>query len=281
MLVILNPGIYTTIQDRGRFGGSHLGIPISGAMDNTSAEMANLILGNTRNSSLLECTYSGPRIEFLSPTLIAIVGADIPAFLNDHPVDTCCAQPIKPGDRLSFGRSKNGCRIYIAVKGGLQGRVLYNSQSTCITAGILERLKKGDKISYKPYDAVPTSTVSLIRDLSNRCIKIYKGPEFNKVSEVQIQQILSSQFYIKPESNRMAFRIDHSLNLGHEISIHSSGTLPGTVQITPSGEMIILMRDAHTTGGYPRIFQLSQKAIDDLSQIPIGQAFQFDLAQDL
>lgn len=277
MLTIIKAGIYTTVQDNGRHYGSHLGIPISGAMDRQSAEMANLILGNNVKDALLECTIIGPVIDFQSPTLIAIVGADIPAFLNDVPLDTLKAIPIKSGDTLSFGKIQMGCRFYIAVKGGILSEVVFGSKSVCLTSHILKQIKKGDQLSYESRNETKTPAVSLTRIIGNHKLKVSKGPEFSILLENQISEIFNTKFFILPESNRMAYRVRHSLDLSHSHSILSSATLPGTVQLTPSGELIILMRDAQTTGGYPRIFQLSDKAINDLSQLMAGEYFTLEM----
>jgi len=277
LLTLLKAGIYTTVQDRGRFFGSHLGIPISGAMDHQSAELANLILGNDRNDALLECTYTGPVIAFHTPTLVSIVGARIPAFLNDRLIDTSKAIQISQEDQLSFGKVEQGSRFYIGVKGGILSSKIYNSRSTCTTANILSQLKKGDQLEYKSYTNDQNSAVTIKRVLGNRSISVFKGPEFSILSSKRIQELFDAKFSLNPESNRMAFRINHALNLSHSHSIFSSGTLPGTVQLTPSGELIILMRDTQSTGGYPRILQLTEDSINDLSQLMPNEGFTLTL----
>ncbi|MEM9545808.1 MAG: biotin-dependent carboxyltransferase family protein [Bacteroidota bacterium] len=278
MLTLLKAGIYTTVQDQGRFMGAHLGIPISGAMDRKSADFVNLILGNDRNDAMLECTYTGPTIKFHTPTLIAIVGAQIPAFLNKHPLDTSRAIRIHSNDVLTFGKMEKGSRFYIGVKNGIQSQSIYQSRSTCTTAGILYQLKNGDQLSYQSYSNAQNSSVSIRRPLGNNKIAANKGPEFEILSASSQKTIQKESFSILPSSNRMAFRIHHNLQLAHAISILSSGTLPGTVQLTPSGELIILMRDTQTTGGYPRILQLTEESINDLAQLKVGEYFNLVLS---
>ncbi len=279
MLTLRKAGIYTTVQDNGRFFGAHLGVPCSGAMDRRSAEIANLILGNNINDALLECTFIGPIIDFHAPSLIAIVGAKIPAFLNDNSINTSRAIKIKMGDTLSFGKIEKGCRFYIGIKGGILSESVFNSKSVCLTGNILKQLKNGDTLSYKTYTDIKTSSVSIKRILGNNILEVFKGPEFSILNNSAQKEIFGANLFILPGSNRMAYRVDHVLDLSHSYSIHSSGTLPGTVQLTPSGDLIILMRDTQTTGGYPRILQLAEEAINDLSQLMPGEDFALNLIE--
>ncbi len=253
--------------------GAHLGIPVSGAMDRKSADLVNLILGNDRNDAMLECTYTGPTILFHKSTMIAIVGAQIPAYLNGSPVDTSRALTIQTDDQLTFGRMEKGSRLYIGVKGGVKSPIIYQSRSTCTTAAILSQLKNGDQLTYQSYTTSQTSSVSIRRTLGNNQIRVNKGPDFNVLPMKSLKEIEAAVLSILPSSNRMAFRVKHNLDLSHSISMLSSGTLPGTVQLTPSGELIILMRDTQTTGGYPRIFQLTEESINDLAQLKVGEPF--------
>lgn len=277
MLTIIKAGIYTTVQDTGRFSGAHLGIPISGAMDKKSAHLANLTIENNEDDALLECTFVGPTIQFLQPTIIAIKGAKTTAYINNHIIDTSSSIRINAGDILSFGKMENGCRTYIAIKGGIQSEVIFGSRSTCITAGILTPLRKGDQLIYIPTAQPLSFDLSMNRALGNSTLTAFKGPEYSILNESQKRELLTTTFTISPSSNRMAYRVRHTMNLSHTESILSSGTIPATVQLTPSGELIFLMRDAQTTGGYPRILQLSEDSICDLSQLHPNDQFSIQL----
>jgi len=277
LLTLLKAGIYTTVQDAGRFSGAHLGIPISGPMDGQSARLANLILENEENDALLECTFVAPTLEFQKPTLIAIKGASTTAYINNQIIDISTAIPIKAGDVLSFGKMEKGCRCYITIKGGIQSEVIYGSRSTCITAGILKPLKKGDHLDYHPYIDEPKTSITLNRVLGNTTFTVTKGPEFSILNTKQKRALFSEKFSVLPSSNRMAYRVQHSIDLTHNHSILSSGTMPGTVQLTPYGGLVFLMRDCQTTGGYPRIFQLTEESICDLAQLSPNEKFSIQL----
>lgn len=279
MLTFLKAGIYTTVQDAGRFSGAHLGIPISGPMDAQSAKLANLTLENSENDALLECTFEGPTIKFHEPTFIAIKGAAITVYLNDKIIDHSGAIQVIAEDTLSFGRVEKGCRFYIAVKGGIQSDVVFGSRSTCLTAGILKPMAKGDQLNYKPYSEVSVTSFSLNRIVGNSILNVSKGPEFSILNAAQKNQLLAGNYTILPSSNRMAYRVKHSIDLAHSYSMLSSGTLPGTVQLTPSGDVICLMRDTQTTGGYLRILQLTEEAICDLAQLAPNEIFKLKLIE--
>jgi len=273
LLTVLKAGIYTTVQDNGRFLGAHLGIPSSGPMDRRSADLANLVLNNDNNDALLECTFTGPTIQFHEPTTIAVQGAATTVMINGKNIDSTHPIQILSGDILSFGRFEKGCRIYIAISSGIMSELVYGSRSTSTTAGILQSIKKNDQLIYTPNSQGPVSPISIKRTLGNTILNALAGPEFEVLHPSQKKQLQNTQFCILPNSNRMAYRISHNLDLGHTHSMLSSGTIPGTIQLTSSGEMIFLMRDCQTTGGYPRILQLTEKSINDLSQLMPSQLF--------
>ncbi len=269
---ILKPGLYTTIQDCGRHNVSHLGIPISGAMDAQSANLANILLGNDKTDSILECTIIGPSVQFSQSTNIAITGANVDIFLNDIKVKGNEIINIQTEDILHFGKLSSGCRFYIAIDGGFQSEKIAESRSVCITSQILGLLKKGDSISYPK--SKRKSSVSIIpKKTISSTLEVYEGAEYAILGQ-QSKEFFLQKYIILPLSNRMAYRVDHNIQYTHNHTILSSGTLPGTVQLTPSGEMIFLMRDAQTTGGYPRIFQLTEESICRLSQLNAGGSFQ-------
>ncbi|MDF1695206.1 MAG: biotin-dependent carboxyltransferase family protein [Saprospiraceae bacterium] len=268
----------TTIQDLGRFYGAHLGIPISGPMDRKSAMLANLTLNNEENDAVLECTFIGPTLQFDERTVIAIKGAQVSVLINNELVSSSSIIYMQENDVLSFGKIEKGCRFYIAVKGGFQTEEIYGSRSTCYTAGILKPLKKEDTISYFPYHNTIDTQLSISRKFGNTHLHVSKGPEFTILSPIQQKLLMEHNFTILSQSNRMAYRVTHALNLRHNHSILSSGTLPGTVQLTQGGDIICLMRDTQTTGGYPRILQLSEKSQDDLAQLKAGERFTFTLS---
>lgn len=282
MIQILKPGFYTTIQDMGRFNYQHYGVPIAGSMDKYSATYANKVLGNDQSCAVLEITMTGPTLKFKADTQIVISGADISPLLNNEPIRNNEVFTITKNSTLSFGQLNKGFRAYLAVDGGFNCPEKLNSRSTYPPVTDYGPLVKGmalpiqtnikDQklpIKEKEYD---------VTVLTANVLNVYKGPEFDGLSSKEQKLLTTTTFEIDNRHNRMAYYVSplipNTLN-----PILTSPVLPGTVQLTPSGQLIILMRDAQTTGGYPRILQLSETAINCLSQKSAGHTFKFKIVE--
>nr|WP_297788542.1 biotin-dependent carboxyltransferase family protein [uncultured Allomuricauda sp.] len=278
MLKVLKAGLYLSVQDLGRFGHRDIGVPIAGAMDTESVKKANLLLENDENDAVLEITMTGPTLQFDADTYISLSGAHIVATLNNEPVDNFTVIKIGKGDILSYGRLEKGFRGYLAIKGGFQSKMLLDSRSQFYPVTQSARLKDGDEIPYEEttsYDP-KISEVKIEDHFEHEVLKVYKGPEFSLLTDGQLAEIFTKTFTVSKENNRMAYQLAE-LILGHSYSMLTSGTLPGTIQLTPAGRMIILMKDGQTTGGYPRILQLSEESIAVLAQKKYGDALKFKL----
>ncbi|MGN7514036.1 MAG: biotin-dependent carboxyltransferase family protein [Allomuricauda sp.] len=278
MLKVLKAGLYLSIQDLGRFGHRDIGVPIAGAMDVESVKKANLLLENDENDAVLEITMTGPTLQFDTDTYISLSGAHIVATLNNEPVDNYTVIKIGKGDILSYGRLEKGFRGYLAVKGGFQSKKVLDSRSQFYPVTQAARLKDGDEVPYEETtDYTPKITeVKIEEHFENTTLKVYKGPEFSMLSDAQLTEIFARPYTVSKENNRMAYQLSELIT-GHSHSMLTSGTLPGTIQLTPAGRMIILMKDGQTTGGYPRILQLSEESIAVLAQKKYGDELKFKL----
>ena len=279
MLRVLNPGIYTTIQDLGRYNYRSYGVPVSGALDNYSAKFANLLLGNNENDAVLEVTMNGS-FQFTKETVLCIFGADLDATLNDNPL--MCHHPVKVEQDaiIKFNVPKLGVRAYLAVKGGFLNKPVLGSRSLFKEITKKYRLQKDDEIFYEPYLIEKTESHSAIKidntHFESQTIEAYQAPEFDRLNKEQQNFLETTVFTISKESNRMGYRLEEQLrnSLG---AILTSAVLPGTVQLTPSGQLIVLMRDCGVTGGYPRVLQLTHDAIDKLAQKKPNDRFSFKI----
>lgn len=278
MIKVLKPGFYSSVQDLGRFGSQQYGVPISGVMDSLAAELANTLIGNSKNDAVIEMTMIGPVLEFRSNTLICISGADMSPMLNKTEVKLNKVIHVETRDILSFGKLKQGFRCYLAVFGGIKTKQILKSRSMYkgITPDFV--LRKGDLIETKEYKQGKITQNASIKFntsyLTDNKIEVYKGPEFDLLSDKQNELLLCTEFEISKDNNRMAYQLLPKIDNNLE-PIITSLVLPGTVQLTPSGTLIVLMRDCQTTGGYPRVLQLSEKGINLLSQKFSGQRFSF------
>lgn len=277
MIKILKSGILTTIQDQGRFGFRKYGVPHSGAMDVISSDLANALLENDASAPVIECTLVGPTIEFLNTTAFVICGADMQFKLNDQPIKLNKVYIAGKKSKLSAGKAISGMRSYIAVKGGFNVENVLGSASFCPNITKKERLMKGDTVRFKPFNLVNEIHGRIKRSLnvSERELEVFKGPEWDYFTYEQKQMMLNNSFSISEDSNRMGMRLKESY-FQHDLSILTSPVLPGTVQCTPDGRLIVLMKDAQTTGGYPRIFQLTEKSLSLIAQKTAGEHITFN-----
>lgn len=280
MIKVLKSGMLTTIQDKGRLGFASLGVPISGAMDSFSAGLANKIINNAHEDAVIEITLGNCSFQFLVTTEISITAADCNASLNDKEVHVNKRITINKNDVLTFKYPKLGVRTYIAVKGGIQSEKIMNSRSFYKNITSNYKLNKEDTLLINSYPAkINQNYIAVKIDkryfLDDKLI-CYKGPEFELLSKENQQKIFNSQFSIAKENSRMGYKLnEHFINELPQIL--TAAVLPGTVQLTPSGTLIILMRDCQTTGGYPRILQLSEQSINILSQKTTNDTIRFSL----
>ncbi|MBG7612692.1 biotin-dependent carboxyltransferase family protein [Polaribacter sp. BAL334] len=283
MIKILHPGFFNTIQDKGRVGFAEFGVPISGAMDSFSADLANHILNNSLENALLEITFGGCSLQFLENTIICISGADFLAMLNDTKVSLNTQVEIRKNDVLTFGKRIFGSYAYLAVTGGFQSEIKLKSRSFFQNITNEHLLKKGDLL--------PISSINKEYSISNASIKFskhhfeskeiycYKGPEFEILTDFQQKALFEKSFTISKEINRIGYKLNEFIE-NNLPQILTSAVLPGTVQLAPSGKLIVLMRDCQVTGGYPRILQLSENSINQFAQKTTNDTFRFSLLEN-
>lgn len=278
MVDVLNPGFYSSIQDLGRLGVQEYGVPFSGAMDQYAHKCANAILGNHVNCATLEITMVGPKLQFKKQTSICIVGAIMNPKINQVPVKQNQSIEVRAGDILNFGKLETGYRCYLAVKDGFKTQKVMNSRS--MYSGITHKhhIKKGDLLKILENKSTLSNRYASLKVninyLNDGTLEVFEGPEFHLLSEVEKNKIRNQNFTVSKDNNRMAYQLQESIKNTIK-PIITSMVMPGSVQITPSGKLIILMRDCQTTGGYPRILQLSESAINCLSQKFNGQTVSF------
>jgi biotin-dependent carboxylase-like uncharacterized protein len=280
MITVLNPGIYSTIQDLGRPSFANIGVPTSGVMDSYSAKMGNQLLNNNLKDAVIEITFGGCKFRFEKELKICVTGANFTPKIDDKEVEMNSVLEVKKGAILSFGKKIIGVRTYVSVQGGILSEVVLNSKSFYkgITTSFV--LKKGDKLTIDSIKSGNKSAFSKIKTdehhFKTTFIECFKGPEFELLTKVQQEKLLGNQFTISNDNNRVGYRLEETFENQLQ-PILTSGVLPGTAQITPSGKIIVLMRDCQVTGGYPRILQLTEEGINILAQKTTKDKIQFVL----
>ena len=267
MLKVLKSGFYTTIQDEGRFGYRDKGVPVSGAMDVGAVRNANQLLENEENAAVLEITMTGPTLQFEEETFIVLAGAEMSATLNNTPISNYKIHKVNADDILSYGRLLQGFRGYLAIKDGFKTTEVLGSRSQYYPITKRGSLKDNAELEYIGCSSFQPkiSELKAASLLDETILEVSKGPEFELLDDGQLQNLFFKEFTVAKENNRMGYQFNEKIK-GHNRSMLTSATLPGTLQLTPSGRLIVLMKDGQTTGGYPRIAQLNDKAISVLAQ---------------
>ena len=284
-LHFIKPGLHTLIVDRGRTGYQAWGVPVGGAMDQTSADMANWLVGNSLAYPAFEITLLGPTIEIEGDGQLALTGADLTPQIDGNEISMYETIDVKRGMKLSFGAPKTGCRSYLAINGRWQVQPWLTSfsalayDSSGITADSI--IKKNSTVTIKPGNHIAKRQIPLNRipDFPRLLqVRVLPGPEFDFFSEDFQQQFLNQSFHISPHSNRMGCRLTPGLiDLQPRGEMISSGIVPGTIQVTPSGQPVILLADAQTSGGYPRIANVITADLDKVGQLKPGEVVRFEL----
>lgn len=285
-ITVENPGLLTSLQDKGRFGYGAAGIPIGGAMDYLAMSLANIVLGNDRDEAVLEATIMGPTLRFDSSTIIAIGGADLSPMINGRSIDMYTAYYVSQGDVLSFGQRNSGSRSYIAVRGGYNVPRVMDSKSTYLRGGFGgyegRKVAKGDriKLAYDNHRYIGNRSLKP----SNRPVygsdirvRIIWGEEKDRFTEDSRDILTSNKYVLSSHSDRMGYRLE-GVKLEHTdgADIISSGITFGAIQIPGHGQPIIMMADRQTTGGYTKIANVISVDLPYLAQLKAGDSISFE-----
>ena len=282
---VIKPGLYTTIQDKGRYHYRHWGVPIGGAMDQHSLRFVNACLGNSPDEAVIEVTMIGPELRFHGSALICISGADVEIFLDSEIVPMNKVLLVRSGQTLKYGRFLNGCRSYIGIMGGFEIAPVLGSLSPMEDTH-LRPFQKTDRLPLKLYQETNEDFKLLdfrfhhsIRPAkidSSAAIRVSWGPEWNWLSDNARTLLSNAAFTISAHADRMGYRLKGpDLERDHSEELLSSAVMPGTVQLLPDGQLVILMRSCQTTGGYPRILQTDEESINLLAQRRPGEQVKF------
>ncbi|OAN59656.1 hypothetical protein A8B79_11810 [Balneola sp. EhC07] len=283
-LVVIDGGLFTTVQDAGRFGFRKYGVPVSGVMDNSAFELVNSLVGNSPETPVLEMTLKGGKYRFESDSVIALTGANMNPTVNGISVELNSSLDIKSGDILDFEYARRGCRCYLGVRGIWEIEKILGSYSTYNEGdfgGIEGRtLQKGDQLHWKEIQADFQSYTSSREEIpyysSKLTVEFIPGPEWNWLSKKEQDKFLSTEFKISSESNRMGIRLNSDFQIeGKKREMVSSGVIPGIIQLPPNGSPIILMKDGQTVGGYPRIGKVLDIHLNRLAQVQPNGTIRF------
>lgn len=288
-ITILKPGMLTSVQDFGRYGYQHIGMPVSGAIDTKSHRLANFLVGNHDDQATLEITLVGPSIQFNNNACIVITGANLSPSINNQPIPNNRPLIVTNGDILSFGNRKHGLRSYLGIYGGFNLTKFMGSYSTYMRGGLGgfngRALKKSDILKLN----TPLYTKDLKQlklDIAQEQIylpailnyapkfevRAITGPNADIFTSDSINSFYSSSYTVDAQSERMGYRLNGpKLELKTTNQLLSEATSFGTVQVPPDGQPIILMADRQTTGGYAKIANICSVDLPLVAQTMPGQ----------
>lgn len=309
-ITIIEPGILDTVQDLGRKGWASMGINPGGAMDRIATTIANYLVGNNEHAPVIEMHFPAPVIQFNNTTLIAICGGDFQPVLDEVPLPLHTPLLIEQGGTLRFTKLKKGARAYLAVAGGFDLQPWLSSYATNLKAGAGghegRRLLGGDVLYFENRNffvpgssalfnivASHSSTSGTLPGRPSRIhqlpwqatmtglygseeLRVIAGNEYPLISDCSATILEGNTFIISHQSDRMGYRMNGSpLQLVQKKEMISSAVTSGTIQLLPNGQLIILMADHQTTGGYPRLAHLISADIPRLAQMQPNQSVRF------
>lgn len=280
-----------SIQDWGRFGYQHIGINPTGAMDKYAASIANSLVGNDPNEAVIEIHFPGPQILFEQPAIIAMSGGDFGATINGKSIPINHPLIVNKNSTFQFQSLKDKSRCYLAVKGGLKSDKWLNSYSTNLKAEAGgfngKKLAKDDVIEFTDKtnygrlcgsDDFKVLSWQANEDYGNNSeeLLVLPGAEWDWLDDTSQEKFLKNPFYISHNSDRMGYRLaSEPLHTTSKAELVSSAVNFGTIQLLPDGQLIILMADSQTTGGYPRIGNIISAQLSQLSQMKAGEKIHF------
>lgn len=286
-ILVERAGLLTTVQDLGRAGHQHAGVPAGGAMDDVALRLANLLVGNAPGDAALECTLDGPTLRFESEALVAVTGAALGWHVDGRALLPWRSARVPAGGVLSSGIATAGCRGYLAVRGGLQVPAALGSRATLAAVALGghegRALRRGDVLDVG--DAAPVPRVARrglapdVRPWYGDRVRVVAGTDLARLDDASRDRLFGAPFRVSSRSDRMGVRLeagDTPLACRDTHEALSAGVAVGTVQLPPGGAPIVLMADRQTTGGYPRLGEVATVDLPVVAQRRPGDALSFE-----
>jgi biotin-dependent carboxylase-like uncharacterized protein len=282
MFHVLRPGLLSTVQDEGRPGHAHLGVPPSGALDRGSYRLANRLVGNPPGAAILETTLSGPqlRLDGDVPVTIAVTGAPAPVRVDGRPVAFDAAVRIQPGQVLEIGTVTAGLRSYLAVSGGLRVDAVLGSRSGDVLSGLgPPPLTTGTSLPLgKAYPAPAIDFVAPSGIYQEPVLDLILGPRAGWFTEGALGALTRTAWKVSPTSNRVGVRLEGTpLERLKPGELPSEGTAIGSLQVPGNGLPVLFLNDHPVTGGYPVIGVVTRAGLDLAAQAAPGTTLRFRL----
>ncbi len=285
---VIAPGLATTVQDLGRPGYYHLGIPISGGMDRFSLRVANMLVGNDEQAAVLEAVFMGPELEFTSDAVVAVTGADMPPKVDGEACEPWSSFQVRTGQVLSFDFLKSGARAYIAISGGVDVPLALGSRSTYALGALGGHegrpLAVGDILKVGNAGALPKAGKRVGENLRRMPgdpaeLRVLTGLYWHRITEQSGKNFFADTWKVAPEADRIGYRFrggkafdfverEAPFGAGSDPSNIVDGCYPyGSIQVPGGTEPIVLHRDAVSGGGYFMLGTVISSDMDLIGQL--------------
>jgi len=284
-LVVESPGLLTTVQDFGRLGYGALGVSPSGAADPVALQIGNRLVGNAPGKAALEMTLTGGTFAFPEGGVICLAGADFGGQLDRRGLVPWRAHAVLPGKRVTLGASRDFARCYLCVAGGIQVEAFLGSASTHLLSGLGgcqgRALRKGDILSVGEVKTrirqrkIAAGVLETLRP--SKTLRVTRGPQFHWFAEEIQKRLFEEEFRVSEEANRMGLRMDGPvLTTRERREMISEGAPLGAIQVTPSGQAILLFVEQQMTGGYPKIANVIGADLHRVGQLRPRDTIRFE-----
>ncbi|MFT7774145.1 biotin-dependent carboxyltransferase family protein [Roseateles sp.] len=282
MIEVMRAGPLTTVQDLGREAWRDRGISRCGALDDLALIHGNLLVGNPPDAAGLEFTLGPATLRFDADCCIAVTGTDSDALLDGRALRPGWRQPVLAGQTLRIAAPHGRMRSYLAISGGIAVEPVLGSRSTDLKAGFGglngRALRDGDRLPVQPAPStdLPSRRIGLAPPDWDATVRALPGPEHDDFPATARAAFWATDWRLTPQSNRMGYRFaGPELQRAHGGELASHGVLPGVVQVPPAGQPIVLLADAQTTGGYPKIAVVIRADLWKLAQLRLGATLRF------
>ncbi len=301
MIEVLSRTLLSSVQDLGRDGYLHLGVGTSGAMDRLALAAGNILLGNPENSASVEIQVFPFEVRFLEDIAFALTGADASAELDRRPVPPWWTLHARQGQVLKLNLTRRGARCYLALAGGIDVPIVLGSRSTQLRGnfgGLNGRhLQRGDTLRAiqrkdsgdapgplpaagfgvePPEFALPLGDTEAVAQGIQTFVRVLPATEYDCYEDTSLATFWNKDWTITPHSDRYGYRLEgEALATKHILEQRSHGIVPGVIQVPPSGQPIIQLRDAQPSGGYPKIGTVIAADIWRLAQAKLCTQLRF------
>ena len=284
-IVVLSPGILTSVQDGGRQGYQQYGVSPSGPMDLHAFRTANILAGNDPDEAGLEMTVMGAELTFTDPVLVAITGADMGATLNGKRVAMYRALSVQAGDILKFGFAMKGCRTYLAVRGGIGVEPVMGSRATMLGKNFGgfkgRKLQKDDRLEIRPCTEALAHPETYFAEAEMvpegvRTLRVIMGPQEDRFTQKGIHTFLNSEYTVGQDFDRQGYRLEgEKIEHTTDSNIISDGVVTGSIQVPGTGLPIVMTAERATVGGYTKIATVITADLPLIGQCKAGDRIRF------